>query len=89
MREELRRCPRCMEIRRFVNLRCKTCGYRGMSMEEMPPVYSERCVRCQRLVAATIGGLCGLCATGAEYDARKRTGTLSGPDRTERMYAKT
>ena len=86
--EDLRRCPRCLEIRRFVNLRCVSCGYRNGELAEMPAIYSERCPRCRRLVAATIGGLCGLCAARAEYDLRKKVGTLSRSDRTERMYAK-
>lgn len=89
MSEELRRCPRCMEIRRFLNLRCVKCGHRGgLNLEGVPLVYSEKCPRCRRLVAATIGGLCGMCAARAEYDNRKREGTLSKPDRVERLYAK-
>ncbi len=85
-REELRRCPHCQELRRFVDLRCRVCGHKNL--DETPPIYSERCLRCKRLVAATTGGLCGLCAARAEYDHRKKTGTLTKPDRTERMYAK-
>lgn len=84
-REELRRCPHCQEIRRFVCLRCRTCG---RISEISPPIYSERCPRCRRLVAATIGGLCGLCAASDEYRRRKKVGTLNKSDRVERMYAK-
>ena len=83
MREELRRCPRCMGITRFAGMRCGACGYRGEDPGEMPAVYSERCLRCQRIVAATIDGLCGICAARAEYDVRKRAGTLSRTDRVE------
>ena len=89
MSEDLRRCPRCMEIRRFLNLRCTSCRYRNGELAEMPPIYSERCPRCRRLVAATIGGFCGLCAARSEYDRRKRVGTLSRSDRTEMMCVKT
>lgn len=88
MSEDLRHCPRCVQIRRFLNLRCMSCGFRNVDLAEMPAIYSERCSSCQRLVAATIGGLCGQCAARAEYDERKRSGTLSRPDRTERMHAK-
>lgn len=88
MSEDLRRCPRCMEIRRFLNFRCTSCGCRNGELEDAPAIYSERCPRCQRLVAATIGGFCGLCAAKIEYDRRKEAGTLSVPDRTERMYSK-
>ncbi len=89
--EELRRCPRCGEIRRFVGLRCSACrGFlkHGSGLEEAPAIYSERCPRCRRLVAATIGGFCGACAATAEHDRRRLAGTLSLSDRKERSYAK-
>ncbi|MCP4201867.1 MAG: hypothetical protein GY769_08035 [bacterium] len=86
--EELRRCVRCGEIRLFKRGRCDACGNRICGPDESGSVYSERCSRCRRLVAATIGGLCGACAAREEHSRRHKNGVLTKDDRAERNYAK-
>lgn len=85
----LRRCPKCAEVRRFIGRKCRTCGL-FVSLEhfdECPALDATRCRRCQRLVAASIDELCGLCAVLVEFRARiKAHPKLSRDDRSELAY---
>lgn len=92
MRKRLLVCPSCQEIRAFVSRRCPGCrvlfkkgfldGYRA----EHRKISEERCRRCGRLVAATIGDLCGVCAAVVEFKERRRLGVLSRSDRHEHRF---
>lgn len=84
----LRRCPFCKDIRKFYGLRCKTCRRRipKAEAELYPALDSNRCAKCKALVAATVDGLCGICAERLEFEDRRRSGTLSSRDKTALIY---